>query len=191
MKFFRLFVFFLLSVIIVTAILTFMLPAKQKISRIAVIKAPASVIYDYIQKLEHFTKWSVWTQQDSSATYNLAGTDGTVGAVISWKGHPQISGEGKIEIAALQKNQKIVHTFHFITPKKAEAASTILLNETEKSTTTVTWNFEMATPRPWNIFNLFSSLDKQIGKDFEDGLSTLKQLVEANYSVSPEVTSVK
>ena len=38
----------------------------------------------------------------------------------------------------------------------------------------------MATPRPWNIFNLFYSLDKQMGKDFEDGLTALKNIIELN-----------
>ncbi len=182
MKFFRLFIFFLLSVIIIVAILTFMLPAKQKVSRSIDINAPASVVYNYIDKLQNFNKWSVWTQQDSSAIYTLTGTDGTIGATTSWKGHPQISGEGKIEIIALEKDQRVTQQFHFIQPKKATATSTLLLKEIEKATTTVTWNLEMETPRPWNIFNLLSSLDKQIGKDFEDGLKSLKKTIEQNQS---------
>lgn len=184
MKFFRLFVFFLLSVIIVIAVMTFMLPTSQIITRTIIINAPATAVYNYIEKQENFNKWSVWTQQDSSAVYTLTGTDGTVGATTSWKGHPEISGEGKIEIASLEKDKKIVQQFHFIKPRKINATSTMLLNETEKSRTTVTWDFAIATPRPGNIFNLFSSIDKQIGKDFEDGLSNLKATIEKNQPIT-------
>lgn len=179
MKNIRLFIFFLVSVIIVFAIMTFMLPVSQKLTRTITINSTAAVVYEYIEKIENFKKWSVWTQQDSTAIYTLTGTDGTVGAASEWKGHPQISGEGKIEITSLEKNHQVTQQFYFVKPKKASAISTIQLQETEKATTLVTWKFEMATPRPWNIFNLFSSLDKQVGKDFEKGLATLKYLVES------------
>jgi hypothetical protein len=46
----------------------------------------------------------------------------------------------------------------------------------------------MATPRPWNIFNLLYSLDEEMGKDFDDGLSALKVLIEANTNI--QVTPV-
>jgi Polyketide cyclase / dehydrase and lipid transport len=178
MKFGRLFLFFLLAVIATTAILSFMQPTSQKVERSIIINATAAVIYDQLIKLDNFNKFSVWSQQDSTAVYTLSGTDGTVGASSSWKGSPEISGEGKIEIIGLERNRKVTHQFHFTQPKKGKAESTFSLNETNKATTTVTWTFKMATPRPWNIFNLFYSLDKQIGKDFEDGLTAMKKMIE-------------
>ena len=137
-----------------------------------------AIIYNQLVKLENFNKFSVWSQQDSTAVYTLSGTDGTVGANTSWKGSPEISGEGKIEITALEPNRKVYTNFSFTQPKKGNAESVFLLNETNKATTTVTWTFNMATPRPWNIFNLLYSLDKQMGKDFEDGLKAMKTMIE-------------
>ncbi len=177
MRFLKLFIFFLLAVLAVTALLSMLMPVKQKIERSTTIHAPAAVIYQQLIKLENFNKWSVWSQQDSTEKNTLTGPDGTVGAALSWTGDPNISGDGKIEIGALEENKKIVHDLHFIKPKKAEAHSTFTLNETN-GMTTVTWNFELATPRPWNIFNLFYSLDKKKGKDFEDGLAALKMTIE-------------
>lgn len=178
MKLGRLLLFFLLAVIITTAALSFMLPTSQKIERSIVINAPAAIIYNQLIKLENFNKFSVWSQQDSTAVYTLSGTDGTVGANSSWKGSPEISGEGKIEITALEPNRKVIHKLQFSQPKKANAESVFSLNETNKATTTVTWTFNMATPRPWNIFNLLFSLDKEKGKDFEDGLKAMKTMIE-------------
>ncbi len=178
MKLGRLLLFFLLAVIVTTAAMSFMLPTSQKIERSIVINASSVTIYNELIKLDNFNKFSVWSQQDSTAIYILAGTDGTVGASTSWKGSPEISGEGKIEIKALEPNRKVVHRLNFTQPKKGTAESIFTLNETNKATTTVTWTFNMATPRPWNIFNLLYSLDKQMGKDFEDGLKAMKTMIE-------------
>lgn len=178
MKFGRLLLFFLLAVIVTSAVMSFMLPTSQKIERSIVINTSAATIYNQLVRLENFNKFSVWSQQDSAAVYTLSGTDGTVGASTSWKGTPEISGEGKIEIKTLEPNRKVVHQLNFSQPKKGSAESVFLLNETNKATTTVTWTFNMATPRPWNIFNLFYSLDKQMGKDFEDGLAAMKKMIE-------------
>jgi len=178
MKYFRIFTAFLFFIVLVTAALSFMLPGSQQVKRSIVINATATTIYNHLIKLENFNKFSVWSQQDSTAIYTFAGTDGTIGASTSWKGSPEISGEGKIEITALDPNQKVMHKLHFTKPKKGNAESTFTLLETNKATTTVTWTFNMATPRPWNIFNLLYSLDKQMGKDFEDGLTALKVMIE-------------
>lgn len=177
MKMMRLLFFFILAVIVVTAALSFLLPTSQKIERSEVINAPAKTIYQQLVKLENFNKFSVWSQQDSAAVYTINGTDGTVGAFSSWTGSPEISGEGKIEITALEQDRKVEHKLHFTQPKEGNASSVFTLNE-NNGLTTVTWSFEMATPRPWNIFNLFYSMDKQMGKDFELGLAALKSTIE-------------
>ena len=186
MKAIRLLFFFILAVVIITAALSFMQPTSQKVEREIVINTPASVIYDQIIKLEHFHQFSVWSQQDSSAVYSFTGVDGTVGATTSWKGSPEISGEGKIEIIALEPNQKVKHQLHFTKPRKGNAVSTFTLNQTEKSATTVKWVFELATPRPWNIFNLFYSLDEKMGDDFETGLQSLKAVIELSNALQSE-----
>lgn len=177
MRTLRILFFFLLSVLAVTAILSMLMPTMQKVEKTITINAPASLVYQQLIKLENFNKYSVWSQRDSSAKFILAGTDGTVGASSSWKGHPDISGEGKIEITSLEENKKIAHHISFIKPRKGKAESYFLLNESNGATS-VTWHFELATPRPWNIFNLFFSLDKKMGKDFEEGLGTLKTVLE-------------
>lgn len=191
MKAIRLLFFFILAVVIITAALSFMQPTSQKVEREIVINTPASVIYDQIIKLEHFHQFSVWSQQDSSAVYSFTGVDGTVGATTSWKGSPEISGEGKIEIIALEPNRKVKHELHFTKPRKGNAESTFTLNQTEKSATTVKWVFELATPRPWNIFNLFYSLDDKMGDDFETGLQSLKTLIELSNALdsNPDISN--
>jgi hypothetical protein len=177
MKLIKPLIFFLLAVLVVTAVLSMLMPTKQKIERSITINAPAAVIYQQLIKLENFNKYSVWSQQDSTIKYTLTGTDGTTGAGTSWTGDPEISGNGNIEIVSLEENKSVKHKLHFTKPKKGTAESAFTLKETN-GLTTVTWNFDLITPRPWNIFNLFYSLDKKMGTDFDESLASLKTAIE-------------
>jgi effector-binding domain-containing protein/uncharacterized protein YndB with AHSA1/START domain len=191
MRSLRLFGFFLLSVIIVTAILSLLMPLKQSVERTVTIHAPAATVYEHLAKLKNFYTWSVWNRQDSSIITTMRGTDGSVGAMSSWKGNPELSGEGSITIRSLDAGKKIVYDILFTKPRKRNAESVFTLEETNGNTT-VHWKFDMATPRPWNIFNLFYSLDKNMGKDFGEGLSSLKTAIEGNAgSASTRVFDVK
>lgn len=178
MKVTRLLLFFFLAVLITTAVLSFIMATSQKVERSIVINASATTVYEQLIKLENFHKFSVWSQQDSTVVYKIEGNDGTVGTTTAWKGSPYISGEGKIKIKTLDPNRKVVHELEFTSPKKGTAESVFTLNETERSKTTVTWVFKLATPRPWNIFNLMYSLDEKMGADFDKGLHSLKSLIE-------------
>lgn len=186
MKALRLFIFFLLAVVVVFIALSALMPTSQKITRSVTVNAPATLIYEQLKTLNNFNRIAAWGNNDSTLVYTFTGTDGTIGASASWKGSPEISGEGKIEITALQPAQKVEHKIHFITPRKGSAVSTFSLSGKEKTTTEVNWVFEMATPRPWNIFNLFYNLDEKMGKDFETGLTTLKKLIEIQNTDTPQ-----
>lgn len=187
MKWLKLFLLFLLAVIIVAAAFSYFLPTKQTLEKTTTINAPVGIVYEQLSKLKNFNQWSVWSQQDSAAKYTFSGEDGTVGAATSWKGDPDISGEGKIVISSLEPNKKVIHQLNFTQPQKANAVSTFFLTE-NNGKTTVTWNFELATPRPWNIINLFFSLDKKMGSDFETGLTALKAVIEQTYGITTSGT---
>jgi len=176
MKFLKSFGLFLLALLSVITILMLIMPTKQHLERSIVISAPASTVYDYLSKLENFNKWSVWTQSDSTIKNTITGNDGTLGAYNTWIGDPEISGEGKMEITTLDINKKVEHQITFIKPKPIAAKSKFELIEVNGQTK-VTWEFDIATPRPSNIFNLFGSIDKKMGKDFEDGLKNLKTAI--------------
>ncbi|GEM_PF-125957 len=177
MKLFKSFAILLLVALSIAMILVVVLPTAQRVERRISINAPVETVYDYLTRLDHFNKWSVWNQQDSSIQHSITGTDGTLGAVSSWKGDPALSGEGEIRISSLELNKEIKHTIRFIQPKQMNARSEFDL-EDAGGTTRVKWTFKLDTPRPWNVFNLFNSMDKQLGKDFEDGLRSLKTTLE-------------
>jgi effector-binding domain-containing protein len=177
MRFLKMFGIVLLVAFCLGTIVSLVLPAKQRIEKSIVINAPATVVYEHLRKLGNMNDWAIWNKRDSSVKHTMNGQDGKVGASISWTGDPGISGDGKLEIATLNENKKIVHTINFISPKKGEAESEFIFVE-NNGKTTVTWEFDVATPRPRNIYNLFSSMDKTMGQDLEEGLLMLKAAIE-------------
>lgn len=188
MKYLKLLGTLLLFIAGVTAVLSLIMPVKQTIERTITINAPAALVYGQLASLEKFNTWAVWNRQDSTVQHSITGKDETVGAISTWKGNPDISGEGKMEIIELEENKKIGHSIHFLSPKSGHALSTFTLKENNNSTT-VTWSFDMETPRPWNIFNLFYSMEKQMGKDFDEGLATLKSIAEKKNGTAAPVTA--
>jgi effector-binding domain-containing protein len=177
MKILKTLVVLLLIAIGIVTILIMVLPVKQILVRTTMINAKPATVYEYLSKLSNFNKWSVWSQNDSSMINTITGTDGTLGAINTWKGDPSLSGEGRIQITSLKIEQKIKHHISFLQPKQMEADADFKL-ESINGQTKVTWTFEKATPRPRNIFNLFGNLDKEMGKDFEQGLANLKTAIE-------------
>jgi effector-binding domain-containing protein len=168
---------FLFFMVLSAALLSFFLPAVQKIERSITINAPIGEVYKNISSLRQFNSWSVWNQGDSSLRNTYSEKDGMVGAKATWAGDPEISGKGEMEIISLTENKESVLAFRFIEPNNINATSGITLEE-KNGQTVVTWIFTVPTPRPWNISNLFFKLDKQMGKDFEQSLTNLKKLSE-------------
>jgi len=189
MKILRPFLLFLFFVVAATFILSLVLPVNQKIEKTITINAPVNVVYDHLSRLSGFTKWALWTQNDPTAKYTFSGNDGTAGASTHWTGDPAISGDGDMRITSLEANKRIVHQIEFIKPAKRSATSSFTLYE-KGGTTTVTWNFAMKTPRPWNVFNLFYSMEKEKGAEFEKGLSALKTMIESEQGTAGKTYEV-
>ncbi|MFZ9388150.1 MAG: SRPBCC family protein [Chitinophagaceae bacterium] len=177
MRSMRPFLVFLFFVVIAGGLLSFFVPTYQQVERSITLRAPAETVYEQISRLENFKEWSAWSSEDSLAIYTLGGTDGTPGATMSWKGDAAVSGDGSIKITELEKNRKVSHEFLFESPRKMKGLSDFTISG-QGGTTNVTWKFRLLTPRPWNIFNLFSSMDKELGKDFERGLESLRLRTE-------------
>ncbi len=177
MKYLRLFIFFIVSLIVVVIVFSWLVPVKQSLDKTISIQAPAAVVFEQVARLENFNQWSAWNQHDSTVKLEYTGTDGSVGASSHWTGDPKISGEGRITIDSLEAGKMVSQRIHFIKPKEGHANSSFILSELN-GLTTISWHFESETPRPWNIFNFFSDIEKNLGPEFEKGLAALKARVE-------------
>jgi uncharacterized protein YndB with AHSA1/START domain len=58
-----------------------------EIEKKTTINAPIKEVFDMVQYLKNFPKWSPFLVQDPSQKYEVKGTDGTVGAQYHWDGN--------------------------------------------------------------------------------------------------------
>ena len=63
-------------------------------------------------------------------------------------------------------------------PWKSTSNAVTKVEDLGKMQTKVTWSFLGKNKFPTNIFMLFYNMDKAVGKDFEEGLASLKRLLE-------------
>ena len=105
------------------------------------------------------------------------GTDGEVGFIAKWEGNKQV-GTGEQEILHIEHNEQIKTQLRFLKPWKSVSDAYIKVTEVDTNQTNVTWGFTGNNPVPMNIFMLFFNFEKAVGKDFEEGLASLKEILD-------------
>ncbi len=159
-------------------IMGLVLPKDYQLERSIVIEAAPEVVFPYVQRFEERSKWYSWNKLDPDMDTALEGPDGQVGTVYKWTGDPQTVGSGSQEIVEIVPNEKVRNKIVFEEPMEAEAMDYVTLEPVEAGTR-VNWGFESRFPFPWNALLPFMGMEKSVGKDYEEGLSALKELVES------------
>tara|TARA_R110001592_G_scaffold302088_2_gene573864 strand:- start:379 stop:717 length:339 start_codon:yes stop_codon:yes gene_type:complete len=103
----------------------------------------------------------------------FTGIDGEVGAVSYWNGNKEV-GEGEQEITKIIDGKRIEQDLRFLKPFKSQSDCYMDLEELDNNRSKVTWGFTGTNKFPMSIMMLFMSMDKMVGKDFEQGLENLK-----------------
>ena len=177
MRFLKILGVLILVVIALLMILMLTLPSSQQIKRTISINASARDVYEYLIKLENFNTWTAWGQDDSTVRHVISGKDGELGSFNTWSGDPTKAGKGKIEITGLENNREIEHIISFYNPEQVDTKSEFDLLALNGQTK-LSWQYEINTPRPSNLLNLFNRLEKSLGKNIDQGLRNIKLAVE-------------
>jgi uncharacterized protein YndB with AHSA1/START domain len=109
----------------------------------------------------------------------FSGEDGTVGFVSKWDSDHKQVGAGEQEILSIVPNEQIKMELRFLKPWKSQSTAYTKTRDTAGGATEVTWGFYGVNKVPMNIMMLFYNMDKAVGKDFEEGLTELKKVLEA------------
>jgi hypothetical protein len=159
------------------AILAIVAPKTYDVSRSISISKPISEVFDYIRSLKKQDEWGPWAKKDPNMVKEFTGTDGEVGAISSWKGNKEV-GEGEQKITGIEVNEVVETQLRFLKPFKSASDAYIRVLEEGNGSTKVTWGFSGENKFPVSIMMLFMNMDKNVGKDFEQGLSDLKLILE-------------
>lgn len=178
MRFFKIIGFFLLFIFGVVMVLGLIAPKDYTVVRSVDINAAPNQVWEYVNSLEDLHEWSPWKDRDTNQVVTYAGNSGEVGSVMTWKGNEEV-GEGSQEITGVIAEKELKTLLTFIMPFGESQSNASVLLETNENGTKVSWEFNGSTPYPMNAMLLFTDMDAMLGKDFEQGLSNLKTLVES------------
>lgn len=147
------------------------------VERSKTINASAEKLFAQVANLRNWSGWSPWDKRDLKMTKTYEGEDGTVGSSYGWLGNNKV-GQGTMTIAKLEAPSAVTIDLNFVKPFKSQSSSRLTLMPEGKGTR-VTWT--MTGQHNWmsKIMRIFMSMDKMIGKDFEEGLNNLKTLSES------------
>jgi len=165
-------------VVVVVAILIYAAtkPDTFVVQRSAGIKAPPERIFALISDFKAWPQWSPYEKRDPAMQRTLGGSAQGKGATYAWKGNSNV-GEGSMEITEVIEPSRIVIKLDFVKPFAANNIAEFTLVPSG-DTTQVTWSMRGQSPYISKVFGVFVDMDNMIGKDFAEGLATLKALAE-------------
>ncbi|WP_430468563.1 SRPBCC family protein [Winogradskyella ouciana] len=167
-----------LAIIALIIILALVAPKTYSVSRSVTINRPISEVFNYVKFTKNQNDWSPWKKKDPNMTQEFIGTDGEVGFISKWEGNKEVA-TGEQEIKRIVENELIESQLRFFKPWKSQSDAYLGVKSVDVNTTKVTWGFSGVNKPPSNIFFLFFDMDKTVGKDFEEGLNDLKQILES------------
>jgi uncharacterized protein YndB with AHSA1/START domain len=171
----------IIAVILAIAIAVVLILAATKpdtfsVRREATLKAPAEKIFPLINDFHQWVTWSPWEHKDPALKRTYSGADSGKGAVYGWEGNKNV-GSGRMEILESTTPSKIVIKLDFFTPFEGHNTAEFTMLP-QGDATHLIWLMHGPAPFMNKLMQVFMNLDKMIGKDFEAGLATLKQVTE-------------
>lgn len=147
-----------------------------RVERSVTIKAPPERVFGLINDFHNFGQWSPWEHLDPDMQRSITGAASGKGAVYEWSGNSK-AGAGRMEILESTPSSKILIKLDFIKPIAGTNTSEYTITP-QGDSTKVTWAMYGPSPFVSKVMQVFVSMDKLIGGDFESGLATMKTVAE-------------
>ncbi|MDB4977097.1 MAG: polyketide cyclase [Myxococcaceae bacterium] len=172
----RRFLFF--GVLLLLALFVFLQSRSStyRIERSVLVSAPQRAVYERLEDLHEWPRWSPWDALDPKLERTYTGPARGAGASFGWNGNAQV-GRGSITIIDARPPAQLSYKVAFEAPLEAEMKYDFSVRPVGEGSK-VTWVFNGQHPFWAKLFTLFVDLDKQLGGDMERGLLALKALVE-------------
>lgn len=152
-------------------------PSDFRYSRSAVIPAPASLVFPYVNDLQKFQTWSPWAKIDPNCKTTFEGPVSGSGAKFSWVGNSEV-GEGSMTITESKPADLVRYKLHFIKPMEGDCDTEMALKP-EGDKTHLTWTMSGKNNFVGKAIGLFMDCEKMCGDQFEQGFANLKGVVAA------------
>lgn len=171
------FLYIIVGIVVIFLILTAVAPKNFEVSRDITINCSSKRAFEYLKYVKNQDEWSPWKKKDPNMKQEFVGTDGSVGFISKWEGNKEV-GVGEQEIISIVEGSQLNTELRFFKPWKSQSDAYIKVDDLGDVQCKVTWGFKGSNKIPFNIIMLFMNMDKAIGKDFNEGLQSLKEILE-------------
>ena len=158
-------------------------PDTFRVERSIRIQAPPDRIYALIDDMHAFNTWNPYERKDPAIKGRYGNTTRGKGALYAWESEKV--GTGQMEIVDSTLVTKVTMKLDFVKPFEAHNLVDFTL-QPDGETTLVTWVMSGPSPYFSKVMQVFFSMDKMVGKDFEDGLANLKTIAEKPRSTTQQ-----
>jgi hypothetical protein len=170
------FLYILVGIIVLIAILAFIVPTPFEHKAEVIIDKPKHLVFDYLRYLRNQDEWSVWGKADPNMKTEFIGADGTVGFIERWEGNRK-AGKGSQTISRIREDERIDFDFQFEKPFRLRNDVYFSTTTVNESQTKVVRSISGVSPRPFNL--MFPLLKSSILRDFNRSLQNLKTVLES------------
>lgn len=154
-----------------------MKPDSFRVERSAVILAAPDKVHALIDDFHAWTAWSLWEKIDPGLKRTYAGPQKGVGAVYGWEGNKKV-GRGRMEILESAPASRVKIKLDFLEPFEAHNTAEFTLQPAGVNGTSVNWAMYGPSNFMAKLMQVFMSMDRLVGKDFEKGLAAMKAAAE-------------
>lgn len=159
-------------------IVALFIKTDYSVTRTVTIDKPITEVFDYVKHLKNQDNFSKWAQMDPEMVKTYRGTDATVGFVSAWASENKDVGVGEQEIIAIDEGKRIDFELRFLSPFEATEPAYMTTKEVSTNQTKVEWGFSGHMNYPMNLMFLFVDFETMIGADLQQGLDSLKVILE-------------
>ncbi len=138
------------------------------------INASRESVWQNVVLFENHEKWSQWKKIDPAMKVVISGTDGEVGAKMSWTSNHDDVGNGSQTITAVMPGQRVDSELDFDGKGKAK---TYMAIDGDSTKSKATWALDMHLDYPFNLFGAMFA-EKGMNDMFDKGLGMLKETCE-------------
>jgi hypothetical protein len=152
----------------------FLLPKEVTVSRSTVIRAKPAEVFTQVETLKNWENWGPWFERDPFLEKTYTGPESGTGAMLAWKSNKE--GDGRLKIIAAHPPGSLRLAVEFGAASGAEMSFDI--SSTGDGSSEVKWTLhaDFGGNMARRYFGLL--MPKFAGGDMEEGLASLKQLLE-------------
>ena len=174
-KFFKKTALWLSLLLLALILFSFLLPKEFTVSRSITIDAPIDRVFDQVNDLRNWEKWSPWKRMDPMMEMTFSNPPVGQGAFYKWVSKDKHLGSGTMTLAKVTNFEEIVTALH--SDDWGDASATFNFDH-KGNDVKLTWSMTNKVGiMPWNKY--FSiAMKNMLKKQFDQGLAGIKFFTE-------------